>query len=367
MDLTKSPNNPSTDLLKKPKRSYIPKKSPKKPTLYESLFHDNTYKDITFKLKGGTVKAHKIIMCRSKFLHEKMIEENVQYIDLSSLLDIKVFEKVVQYLYTGFFEEIEDWELLRAATLLKLDKLSANCRKHMKSVDKKMVLDKCKDCYKSHLFPFISESKDKLEILKLFSKKDIVQFLLYDEIEKHETFELTPKGHIQWLFKAKEYCDGFIISANGCSYPVHKAIVFKAMGLNPMETSIQLDIEESPLKYIIEYLYLGDAPCPHNENTIMEYATAVLKYLPNEKRMISDLQRFLRQNLRVTPPIDIMRLCMKYNLQGEWRQLCLDTISRIASKTELEEIILRINRLSETPNGSIQLATKSIADSEYKS
>ena len=100
-----------------------------------SLFEDQTFADVTFKVKSETLKAHSNILASgsavlSTMFQQDFIEGRTKVVDINDT-EPQVFRQLLQYLYTGkadlFEEEDMAYDLLMAANKYGVDSLKEEC------------------------------------------------------------------------------------------------------------------------------------------------------------------------------------------------------------------------------------------------
>ena len=100
-----------------------------------SLFEDQTFADVTFKVKSETLKAHSNILASgsavlSTMFQQDFIEGRTKVVDINDT-EPQVFRQLLQYLYTGkadlFEEEDMAYDLLMAADKYGVESLKEEC------------------------------------------------------------------------------------------------------------------------------------------------------------------------------------------------------------------------------------------------
>lgn len=319
------------------------------------MLNDYNYKDVKFKLKNDKViEAHRIIVSRSSYLKnliQKQKSKNGLVLNFSALFDFDTFEKVVKFLYDGTIENFEDWNLLKAANLLKLEKLIDICVECLKgSINEnnvvKLIQEQKNEKFQQECFKVINSSKHKIELLKQLSKQELSKFIRF--IEQKETIEHkiqqendTITNHIFQLFKSNQFTDVIFISKDGMKLHAHKAIVFPLLKNIPAPkiNQVELDIDGKTLKTILELIYSNDSSeLPDNPDFLFEIIKEAPKLFNTENVEYLVKQKLL-SILRGYKPNDIIEFCMKNKVPDNLLKECFHLIEKNSSKEQLFSLV----------------------------
>lgn len=104
---------------------------------FESLYNDDSAKDVKFVIEGETVMAHKLIVCTHSKVIKTMLESDMRE-KLEGMVKIDdvtmpVFRSFLKYLYTGRVEGIEKFaeDLMMLANKYEVECLKSTCEEYL--------------------------------------------------------------------------------------------------------------------------------------------------------------------------------------------------------------------------------------------
>jgi hypothetical protein len=330
----------------------------------ESLLADDTFKDVVFKVKEKSFKAHKCIVSRCRYLKEKIektqSKDGVLEIDLTSEFDATILQTVLHYLYTQQVKENEvTWELLHAANKLHLNILERKCSEILKnSINEKNVFNLLRESKNSlityYCYLFISTMKDKDKLLSQLSRKELMRYLNIVELKEQyydddkPVSEISLEGHLIHLYRTKEYSDITFKCSDCHTIQAHKAIVFPALKVSTKADVHSVNAEGAIFTIVMEYLYNKNLEFPElyeDPFLMMKLVKCCEKYLPAEE-LGNIAKEKMFSLLSKMPLIDALRFTIEKKIKGAMKTEILNSISNNASREELIDILPVITELS---------------------